>query len=687
VDDRSELAKERRHYIDLYEHAPVALMSVDLTCRIVEANLRAAFLLRLRREALIGAHLPSFCADDDRLVLTDCLVTAARNRKPVSCDVRFEAGWGEDAVLTHIDVEWAVDVRGHKTLRLALTESSAHAADAALRSAREREEKQQQQQQQEVRQRFSRIAVAGAELAETLDLETATARAAATAVPDVAFYCAVDLIGPDGAVRRAAFACDSGGGDLPLDPYAPHGAAMVIRTGETVVLNQPRVGELAGIAVDPASLRALVALISSYACIPLRAHGRTLGAMTFVRGCGRRYDLDDLALANELARRAAMAIDNARLYREAQEQDLRKDEFLAMLGHELRNPLAAVIMAASTLKRRPDAGPTTLKLADVVERQGGRLTRIVDDLLDVSRVTRGQISLRRERLVLCDVLDRAVESAGPLVRSRKHALAVTYHDQPLVLDADVTRLEQVAVNLLANAAKYTPAGGRIALESWREGGSAVISVRDNGIGIRKEALLRVFEPFTQLNPSEDRADRGLGIGLALVRSLVELHGGRVTADSAGEGMGSEFVVRLPLANAEAEGIERAPDEGVSPVSRVQRRKVLVAEDNTDLADLLGEKIQALGHEVRVANDGPTAIDTALVFHPEVMLIDIGLPGLTGYEVARRLRSEPALAGAMLIAVTGYGGVDTVRSCRAAGFDRHCTKPIGDDALQDALRAS
>jgi PAS domain S-box-containing protein len=362
------------------------------------------------------------------------------------------------------------------------------------------------------------------------------------------------------------------------------------------------------------------------------------------------------------------------------EADRRKDEFLAMLAHELRNPLAPISNALH-LMHLPGADPRPAFA--MIERQVEHMVRLVDDLLDVSRITRGQIELRRERVDLGAVVVRAVEGSRPLIEARRHALEMRLPDDPLLVDGDPVRLAQVVWNLLNNAAKYTPEGGRITLTVERAAGEAVVRVRDTGMGIPANMLVKVFDLFTQVDRTLDRAEGGLGIGLTLVRRLTEMHGGTVEVHSAGPGQGSEFVVRLPAAGgAPAE----APAGGAaSPPGRPPRgQRVLLVDDNRDSADSLAMLLRLLGHDVRTAYEGRQALAVAGAYQPDLVLLDIGLPGLNGYEVARQLRATSGTRRPVLVALTGYGSDEDRRQAQAAGFDHHLIKPVDIDALQGLL---
>jgi signal transduction histidine kinase/CheY-like chemotaxis protein len=379
-----------------------------------------------------------------------------------------------------------------------------------------------------------------------------------------------------------------------------------------------------------------------------------------------------------------------------QEEDRRKDEFLAMLAHELRNPLAPIELTLETLRRRQIGGREAEGAYATIARQVTHLTRLVDDLLDISRITRGLIQLHREPVDLATVVGHAVEMAAAVVESRGHDLMVSLPARPIRLEADPTRLIQVLFNLLHNAAKYTERGGKIWLivepvsQASRgcEPREVVLRVRDTGVGIPAELLPRVFDLFTQGDRTLDRAQGGLGLGLTLVKRLVEMHGGTVEAHSAGPGQGSEFVVRLPLPKDEGSRTKEEPDKTplVHPSSCIPHpsRRVLVVDDNADIAESLAGLLQDLGHTVRTAHAGPQALEVAREFRPELILLDIGLPGMDGYEVARRLRADPELSGLLVVALSGYGQEEDRRRAREAGFDEHLTKPVGLAALQPLL---
>ncbi|MDB4933639.1 MAG: rcsC [Labilithrix sp.] len=365
--------------------------------------------------------------------------------------------------------------------------------------------------------------------------------------------------------------------------------------------------------------------------------------------------------------------------------DRRKDEFLATLAHELRNPLAPIRSGLDVLKRARDEA-TRRRAEQTIERQLGHMVRLVDDLLDVSRISRGQVELQRTRLALSAVIETAVETSRPSIEEGKHSLTVAMSEEPFWVDGDLTRLAQVVANLLNNAAKYTPEGGRIELDVHAERGDAVIRVTDTGTGIDAQALPRVFELFTRGALHQGRAQGGLGIGLSLVRDLVKMHGGTVAAESPGVGHGSTFKVRLPLA-APVRPVESSAGAAARDDARddATTRRILVVDDNVDAAEMLAAMLDLRGHGTRVAHDGPDALVAAREVHPDVIFLDIGLPGMDGYEVARQLRADPAFAVTVLVALTGWGTEDDKRRAHEAGFDVHLTKPVAVDAV-DAVVA-
>jgi signal transduction histidine kinase len=361
--------------------------------------------------------------------------------------------------------------------------------------------------------------------------------------------------------------------------------------------------------------------------------------------------------------------------RKLDEADRRKDEFLAMLAHELRNPLAAVANAVSLLSSANAADKEWAK--GVIERQSNQLARLIDDLLDVSRITKGKIRLRTEALDVAKVLDRARDSVQPLVGARKHELVCNYAVGFLWVEADPTRLEQIVLNLLTNAAKYTPTGGRIEMSAQESNGEVRIMVRDNGIGLAPDRIPEMFQLFAQGERSIARSEGGLGIGLTIVKKLVEMHGGRVEAQSAGANSGSTFAVFLPAIHRPV----ATQTNGLTIFDPATRRRVLIVDDSVDSAEGLARLLARSGHEIAVAHDGEQALERAREHSPDAILLDIGMPGMDGFEVVRHLKAEPSCADSVIIAVTGYGQPEDRRRAREAGFDHLLVKPVDVEELK------
>jgi two-component system, sensor histidine kinase len=401
------------------------------------------------------------------------------------------------------------------------------------------------------------------------------------------------------------------------------------------------------------------------------------------------------AMLAEVGRRSeALEESNAILSRETAERreaeealriaNRRKDEFLAILAHELRNPLAPLRNALEILKRGGGESTIARDAREMMERQLRQMVRLVDDLLDVSRITTGKLALRTRIVELQDVIRSAIDTAKPLLEQRRHTLSVVLPAEPLQVDADPTRLSQVFSNLLNNAANYTEAGGRIEVRADASDTDIAVSIRDNGIGIAPDMLGAVFRMFAQADASLERAQGGLGVGLTLARHLIELHHGSIEAKSKGLGHGSEFIVRLARTQAKP-----APALAVAPAARAQpayagARRILIADDNVDFAMSLEAILCPLGHDVRVAHDGVAAQEIAATFAPQIAFLDIGLPGCNGYDLARNLRRLPQTAHALLIAITGLGQEDDRRRSRDAGFDLHLVKPVEPSQLVDII---
>jgi PAS domain S-box-containing protein len=421
--------------------------------------------------------------------------------------------------------------------------------------------------------------------------------------------------------------------------------------------------------------------------VPLQVKGEIIGVISTAHREIRTFSQADIDLLQAFADQAALAMRNVQLFAreqaaraEAEAANRAKDQFLALLAHELRNPLAPIV-TATTLLRRPDAPAAVVEQsAGIVARQAGNLARLLDDLLDVSRITRGRIELRPETVSIADAVTRALETTRPLVDERGQIVSVQLPATPMFVEADPTRLEQIIVNVLNNASKYTPPAGHISVLASREGDEAVLRIRDTGVGIPAEMLPRIFELFVQGDQSLAHTSGGLGIGLTLVHRLVELHHGRLEASSEGPGRGSEFTIGLPLSRTET-----APATAVAIPARCPASAVLLIEDNADARQSLRTLLEQDGHRVDDAADGPSGLDRAETTRPDIVLIDIGLPRMDGYEVARRIRARRGTAP-ILVAITGYGRADDRRLSLEAGFDAHLTKPVTPEQLAQVLAA-
>jgi len=420
---------------------------------------------------------------------------------------------------------------------------------------------------------------------------------------------------------------------------------------------------------------------------PLQVKGEIIGAISTAHREIRTFTQAEIDLLQAFADQAALAMRNVQLFAreqaaraEAEAASRAKDQFLALLAHELRNPLAPIVTAATLLRRPGVAAAAVEQSAAIVERQAKNLARLLDDLLDVSRITRDRIELRCQTLSIGDVVTHALEAARPLIDDRCQAVSLDLPGAPLHVEGDPARLEQIVVNVLNNAAKYTPPGGSIGIGVSEEGGEAVVRIRDTGIGIPAEMVPRIFELFVQGDQSLAHTSGGLGIGLTLVRRLVELHRGRVEVHSDGPGRGSQFTIGLPVSRT-------SPPPGPVHTASTPRRRpagtVLLIEDNADSRQSLRTLLEHEGYRVDEMADGASGLDRAEATRPDIVLIDIGLPGLDGYEVARRIRSRRG-AAPILVAITGYGQADDRRRSHEAGFDAHLTKPVSPDRLVDVL---
>jgi signal transduction histidine kinase/DNA-binding response OmpR family regulator len=558
------------------------------------------------------------------------------------------------------------------------------------------------------RSRF--LSHASRQLSASLDLEVGMRRLAELVVPELASLAVVALFDADGRIERCLVGAaapsqpgtvlaEAPGDSLP----APlrHALKRAVDTRQRVDVPRQDLPPLDGAA--PGLGRAGALPLGSAAAVPLLLGDRAPGALLVAAVApearaepGPAPPQPDWAALEELASRAAIGFENARLYHslqveiaerraaegELQRMNQRKDEFLAMLSHELRNPLAPIRNAVEMIRR---IAPPDQKLAwatDVMDRQTHHLTRLVDELLDVARINQGVITLQRDAVDLNAVISHSIDIARSVIEAREHVLVVEQPPTPVWMNGDFARLSQVVANLLHNAAKYSENGGRIVLTLAVQDGEAVVTVRDNGIGIDAALMPRIFDLFAQGERSLDRSQGGLGVGLTLVRRLVELHGGVVTAHSAGVGRGAEFEVRLPCLRVVGDDTQPASTD----LAHAAGSRVLIVDDNQDAAETIALYLQLEGHEVKTVRDGPQALASAPVFAPQVVVLDIGLPGLNGYEVAQRLRELPVTRSALILALSGYGQPEDRQRALEAHFDHYFVKPADPQALVDRIAA-
>jgi PAS domain S-box-containing protein len=416
--------------------------------------------------------------------------------------------------------------------------------------------------------------------------------------------------------------------------------------------------------------------------IPLNTrHGKTLGVLTMQFRTPHRPSDREVRLTDLCARHAVDFIENAQLYQALRDADQRKDEFLAVLAHELRNPMAPISNALQVLRLSDDLTPASLRMCEIMQRQVTHLARMVDDLLDVSRITRGKVELRREPVDLVSAISAAVETSKPFIELKGHQLSISLSPEPIVVEADSVRLSQVIANLLNNSCKYTDRGGQIWLTAQRKESEAMISVRDTGVGIAPETLPRVFDLFSQADRTIQRSHGGLGIGLHLAKNLVQLHGGTIEARSAGLGQGSEFVIRLPLSSS-----GQLPARLPSPTTAaplLPPRRILVVDDTRAAAYMLGKLLEALGQNVQVVHDGESALERVRSYAPDVVFSDIAMPKMDGFELARHVR-QSGFSQPVLVALTGFSQESDRDRTRSAGYDYHLVKPVGLEMLQQLL---
>ena len=672
----AEQVRQNEHELaDFFDNATVGLHWVGPDGTILRANRAELELLGYNQEEYVGRHIAEFHADED--VICDILSRLQAGEQLHEYPARLRC---KDGSIKEVLIDSSVMFRDGMF---------AHTR-CFTRDVTERKLSEEALRQSEQRARF--LAEASAALALLVDFDSTLQKVASLAVPSFADWATLDLVEADGSLRRVSVShIDPAKVQLahevhrrfPPDPDAPQGVWNILRTGRPEIIPEIT-DELLMLSANDDELLSIMRRLGlkSYIGVPLIVRGKTLGVITFVNAeSGHRYDQTDLAVAADLASRAAVAIENSQLYRELREADRQKDEFLATLAHELRNPLAPIRNGLQVL-RLADAGSAIGEEArSMMERQVSQMVRLVDDLLDISRITRDKIELRKERVPLASVVHNAVETSRPLIEEGGHTFSLTLPAEPVYVDADPTRLAQVFSNLLNNAAKYTEPGGEIALVAELNDGEAILRVKDNGLGIPAEAMPTLFEMFSQVEHNMERAQGGLGIGLTLVRRLVEMHGGTVTAHSDGAGRGSEFVVSLPIHKPPCRRLLASENDKLTATTH---RRILVVDDNRDSATSLAMMLKLLGSEVSMAHDGVEAVEAAEQVRPDVILLDIGLPKLNGYEVCRRIREQAWSSGMVIIALTGWGQEEDRRRSAEAGFDHHLVKPVELNALAQLL---
>jgi signal transduction histidine kinase len=560
------------------------------------------------------------------------------------------------------------------------------AAEAARRAAEDND------------RRSNFLSNASRQLSHSLDVQVGMRVLLEVLLPPLGSLAALFLLDEQGAPAAGLLRCAAALEPVPgswdaLPEAAQRALAQAMQTQRAVPLAPDALRALRAASFGLEGQAPLTAALA----MPLLVGDRVTGALFLATD---EADVDvatrDWVALDSLLVRAANAFENARLYRnlqaeiverraaesELQEANQRKDEFLAMLSHELRNPLAPIRNALEVIRRIAPPDPKFTWAGDVMDRQVRQLTRLVEELLDVARISQGKVALNKEPVDLNAVVAQSVETAQPFIEQRRHSLQVRLPDTPVWLQGDFARLSQVIANLLHNAAKYSEDGGAIQLELAVAQGEAVISVRDNGIGIDAALLPRIFDLFSQGTRSLDRSQGGLGVGLTLARRLAELHGGRLDAYSEGPGKGAEFRVRIPCISVVRDEDAR-PKEPPAPEA-ARGCRILIVDDNHDAAESVARFLELEGHEVKTVNDGPQALASVPVFAPQVVVLDIGLPGLSGYEVARRIRAVPAMREALLVALTGYGQKEDQQRALEAGFDRHFIKPTDPGAIVELI---
>ena len=548
---------------------------------------------------------------------------------------------------------------------------------------------------EESNRRASFLADASRILSSSLDVSSLMVGATRLVVPTLADFSAITLVDGEGTLVRTAcrpdWNLDESRISIIDDPLWVAATNEVIATGRTKMIEDFAAQALLPVNGDHAAEAQGQNRwpVQHVAMLPLVARDKIHGVLTLALvPYGRRFGSAELELATDIASRVAIAIDNCLLFLEIQKGDRRKNEFLATLSHELRNPLAPMRNAIHALHLSGQWPAGANELREMFDRQLGQLTHLVNDLLDVARISQGKIQLRKQTTDLVTEINHAVKSCSAAMETVGHKLVVSLPDEPVMVEGDRVRLQQIFENLLLNACKYTEPNGRIDVGLTSDADRAVITIRDTGVGIAAEMMPKIWDIFSQVDASPERVRQGLGIGLSLVKKLVTLHGGSIEATSDGLGKGSVFIVRLPmLTTAQQAAIASTAEEAADAVGlAAQARRILVVDDNVDAAESLQVLLGVFGHTVEIAHEGVTALQVAWTFKPDLVFLDIGLPGMNGYEVARRLRDEIGMKTVKLVALSGYGTESDQMRSKEAGFDRHLVKPVDPGALPMIISA-
>ena len=549
---------------------------------------------------------------------------------------------------------------------------------------------------EESNRRASFLADASKILSSSLDVSSLMVGATRLVVPTLADFSAITLVDGDSVLVRTACTHEGNLDDsrisITQDPTWVSLTNEVLASGQLRLVEDFAALSKAGVASgeSPTINAGSDWPLQLVAMFPLVARDKTHGVLALAfTSSSRRFDNTQMDLATDIASRVSIAIDNCLLFKEIQRVDQRKDEFLATLSHELRNPLAPMRTAIHALHLSGQWPAGAQELREMFNRQLGQLTHLVDDLLDVARIAQGKIQLRKEPINLVTEINNSLESCQSAIKAAGHELAVSLPPEPVIVDGDRVRLQQIFENLLFNACKYTDPNGRIEISLTCAADAAVFRIRDSGVGIAADMLPRIWDIFAQADASSERGRQGLGVGLSLVKKLVQLHGGSIRASSEGLGKGSEFVVHLPIMAVEDQQIAAsnvliadAPDGAAA-----KTRRILVVDDNVDAAESMQMLLGIFGHQVEIAHEGVTALQVAWTFKPELVFLDIGLPGMNGYEVARRIRGDMGMTDVALIALSGYGTKEDQLRSMEAGFTRHLTKPIDPTLLPDIIAAA